>query len=90
MAEFLRDHIIDKKGVLNIQPAYGLEVSSPGFKNGKTQPEILSSRTNYKVPQPSCNGVSFNSKCLQIIYNYIDSLVSILFLKIILHDRITL
>lgn len=36
MAEFLRDHIIDKQGVLDIQPVYGLEVSSPGFKNGKT------------------------------------------------------
>ena len=66
MAEFLRDHMTDKQGVFNIQPAYGLEVSSPGFKNGKTQPEMMSSGTNYKVPQPSFNGVFFNSKCLQI------------------------
>lgn len=75
MAEFLRDHIIDKQGVLDIQPVYGLEVSSPGFKNGKTQPEMMSFGTNCKVPQPSFNGVFFNSNVSKYIYNYLDSLV---------------
>ena len=84
--EFLRDHIINKKDVINIQRAYGLEevqtikhVSSPGSKNSKTPPAILLSGTNYKVS--SFNDILRNSKCLQI-YIQVYWLFSILFVEI--------